>query len=320
MRQPPKNKLTFIDVSQSKNPYLQTITRAIAHYNLLLPTFINQKQKDRAYVLDGKMVGYLDAIVKSGFAYLLSRPPTSRSARGQERVGKIGELVEQVFDHADYFGIKFLHGDLSDDKQWNYWAERATGHYIDHDEMGKLAAAWLASSEAKPFSDGLTNADNTLEYFSAAQRSGFEVRFVGQDIVDSQGGMLDTTQGTGAFSGLNGSYIFVCSAATRRIYTAPSETGKLHHSSFLAGEPVLAAGDWVVDKGKLQLINGESGHYRPAGSNIALFVRAFSASLRPSAWVQPFRNGAVYKIGDYLRDGRKARQDHAGRMYVEERT
>ena len=38
-----------------------------------------------------------------------------------------------------------------------------------------------------------------------------------------------------------------------------------HHSAFLAGQPVAAAGLWGVKNGQLTRINSESGHYQPPG-------------------------------------------------------
>ena len=39
--------------------------------------------------------------------------------------------------------------------------------------------------------------------------------------------------------------------------------GKFHHSSFLAGKPVAAAGELKVENGVLKIITDESGHYWP---------------------------------------------------------
>jgi hypothetical protein len=48
------------------------------------------------------------------------------------------------------------------------------------------------------------------------------------------------------------------------IYTADDDEVK-HHSAFLAGQPVAAAGMWGVKNGRLTWINSESGHYQPPG-------------------------------------------------------
>ena len=68
------------------------------------------------------------------------------------------------------------------------------------------------------------------------------------------------------------SYIYVCSAITRRVYTGAATYHELHHSSFLKGEPVLAAGDWIVKNGEVLLVNGASGHYRPTLENLRTFA------------------------------------------------
>jgi hypothetical protein len=39
--------------------------------------------------------------------------------------------------------------------------------------------------------------------------------------------------------------------------------GEFHHSSFLAGEPVAAAGEIRVTNGALEFISDRSGHYQP---------------------------------------------------------
>lgn len=46
-------------------------------------------------------------------------------------------------------------------------------------------------------------------------------------------------------------------------FTHIGKIGRFHHSSFKAGEAVLAAGEWVISKGVCKMINSCSGHYRP---------------------------------------------------------
>jgi hypothetical protein len=49
-----------------------------------------------------------------------------------------------------------------------------------------------------------------------------------------------------------------------RFYTSNhAKRGEFHHSSFLAGRDVKAAGDWWVQNGTLMAISAISGHYRP---------------------------------------------------------
>jgi hypothetical protein len=46
-------------------------------------------------------------------------------------------------------------------------------------------------------------------------------------------------------------------------YSHICKIGRIHHSSFMGGGDIDAAGDWVVVDGKLKSINGQSGHYKP---------------------------------------------------------
>ena len=61
--------------------------------------------------------------------------------------------------------------------------------------------------------------------------------------------------------------IFVVSAAGVW-YGASHEEGEFHHSSFLSGAAVKAAGEFKVKKGKVQEISGKSGHYRPLSAQL----------------------------------------------------
>lgn len=48
-----------------------------------------------------------------------------------------------------------------------------------------------------------------------------------------------------------------------KVYSHVSKTGRMHHSSFLAGDNICAGGDWKITDGKIEEISGQSGHYRP---------------------------------------------------------
>jgi hypothetical protein len=62
-------------------------------------------------------------------------------------------------------------------------------------------------------------------------------------------------------SGPTGQFIFVMDG-DGKIYSA-SKTEVTHHSSFLAGGAVAAAGWWRVEYGALLSIRNDSGHYQP---------------------------------------------------------
>ncbi|TQK08249.1 hypothetical protein [Herbaspirillum sp. SJZ107] len=71
-----------------------------------------------------------------------------------------------------------------------------------------------------------------------------------------QGNVLLDTE-----AGPQNSFIFVMSGAGE-IYSA-SKSVVQHHSAFLAGGPVAAAGWWKIVKGRVIYISNSSGHYQP---------------------------------------------------------
>ena len=50
--------------------------------------------------------------------------------------------------------------------------------------------------------------------------------------------------------------------------TFDQKYGRVHHSTLLAGAPVIAAGEMLIDTGELISISNESGHYRPPPSSL----------------------------------------------------
>ena len=74
---------------------------------------------------------------------------------------------------------------------------------------------------------------------------------------------FDTSMSQAAYGGRSHKAIWVQGPSGRFYSSNESKAGKFHHSSFLAGRQVKAAGDWEVDKGRLKTISAVSGHYHP---------------------------------------------------------
>lgn len=94
-------------------------------------------------------------------------------------------------------------------------------------------------------------------------------------------------------------------------YTGSHKTGEFHHSSFLSGEPVKAAGEWQVIDGKIQYITGKTGHYRCNVNALVLALRQLAGmdALKDSAHVLIWENGKACTVpaSNFMRD--KALQD-----------
>lgn len=57
-----------------------------------------------------------------------------------------------------------------------------------------------------------------------------------------------------------------------RIYSGNHVVGSFHHSSFLAGAPAKAAGEWLVRDGKIIAISDKTGHYHMSAIHLAAFL------------------------------------------------
>lgn len=148
-----------------------------------------------------------------------------------------------------------------------------------------------------------------VKYLDKAGRKNYQI--------DAHGARLwkgDTAFDTGklqtAFSGL-GFAIWVLSLKDR-FYAGSHKVGQFHHSSFLSGKKVLAAGEMVVSGGKLRLLTGKSGHYKPKLEHLAYAVEILGkqsidlSSFRVQVWktrhTDPVAPTAQEFIGDYRRD------------------
>lgn len=115
-----------------------------------------------------------------------------------------------------------------------------------------------------------------VEYLSPEERKIYQVSFV-RDITGSTSlvqndKILDTTNKSTAFSG-KGFTAFVIST-DEILYTASHKPGTFHHSSFLSGGPVIAAGELRTNPaGTLIEINNKSGHYLPTRKETLALLR-----------------------------------------------
>jgi len=71
----------------------------------------------------------------------------------------------------------------------------------------------------------------------------------------------------GIMEWFEGALIWVCAVdpATNMpaFYSHVCRIHTIHHSSLAGGGNVIAGGEWIVEKGRLRKVSGNSGHYRP---------------------------------------------------------
>ncbi len=105
-----------------------------------------------------------------------------------------------------------------------------------------------------------------VEYFSATERLKYKMRF-GSDgrVYDYRGKPIDTSNAiliTREGKKIKtGRAIFVIDTEGNTYWSNLSETGQLHHTSFVSGAPVAFAGEIVIKNGYIKYFDNTSGHY-----------------------------------------------------------
>jgi len=106
--------------------------------------------------------------------------------------------------------------------------------------------------------------DRGVRYLSTQEREACHVSMKNGKILTAEGGRFDT--GKELYEA-----IFVLDAKMNLYISKASIDGKIHHSSLVAGEPVIMAGTIKVKNGKPYYISDSSGHYRPKSNDVDNF-------------------------------------------------
>lgn len=101
-----------------------------------------------------------------------------------------------------------------------------------------------------------------VEYLNEIERQRLRLYVIDGRLCTAEGVPLDTRSGTTARG--DGRAVFVMDEHGNLYASTYHERGLFHHSSFLSGGNVAAAGELVVIDGILQTLTDSSGHYRPA--------------------------------------------------------
>ena len=103
-----------------------------------------------------------------------------------------------------------------------------------------------------------------VPYLNEEQRKNYQVFVQEGLLVDAQGHLVDAHRASMMGSDLISlQAIYVMDACGRIFMTYHHEVGLFHHSSFLSGGPISAAGEMLVVDGRILEIDSASGHYRP---------------------------------------------------------
>ena len=138
-------------------------------------------------------------------------------------------------------------------------AKNANGHY------GNSGKEYTIVGELTTFKGeekGLKAGMERIKYFSEKERIEFEIFIDDDGRLRNWKGEIFSTVALKTISGGKGNAIFVMTT-DGRIFIGPQSHGYIHHSSFVSGGAVAAAGEIVVRAGRVSMINAKSGHYFP---------------------------------------------------------
>jgi hypothetical protein len=108
----------------------------------------------------------------------------------------------------------------------------------------------------------------TVKYLNEREREAYRVRIKQGRLYGADGAPFDTRNNSSVFGAMPGRAIFVMDHKGNLYLSNESVVGKFHHSSFLAGAPVAAAGEMSVRDGAIESISRKSGHYRPTAAQL----------------------------------------------------
>ncbi|KAG7381320.1 hypothetical protein PHYPSEUDO_006206 [Phytophthora pseudosyringae] len=268
-----------------------------------------------------------------------SPPHTSASARWRQLRSRMGQLTRgmrrcrrrSVDGEGDCdSGASILHRDFwleALDEQHRYGFHLRAFHkawkleMAAQDEEGRARSSssedasffhWLDHGNGKdvdlPECTQQELRTTRVEYCNAEQRKHYELQFVatgaGDDVrvqYAASGRIVHTDE--------RSKWIFVMDLSGR-MYLGRKRKGRFHHSSFVSGAPIFAAGKIIIKNGVILAVEPHSGHFKPRLENLLALCSMLInhgvdidsiAFIRPKKWncVWPFPPQPDLELEDF---------------------
>lgn len=318
------DRLLAAGCNNSKNPILKSLWDAVKDYNGYWqhPTKMNLQQVYHS-------VGVLDFIYCTCATYMTEKSwkqfnSTNGPAKRQARYEAFTSLLREVANEVESLGGKMLTGPYDFRvKSANYWLERIDPHNRAGYEIFEKYNTWVKSHSPDTFWVWLTaNGGEEIRLktwvagYANPSRAEWGLAYYIENGTFSNcytDARLTTQTWRTEFSG-QGWGIFVYSMPMpapegtigRFLFSYNHRAGWSHHSSFLGGKPVTAAGEWIVRDGRVRVITAKSGHYKPTWQNLHTFVTLLpeipgDAIIRPNMLDYRDNDGTIkyYRVSDF---------------------
>lgn len=268
-------KLVDAKLDTTKNDTLKVVYDLVGLYNSgSLPSTLEK-------------INVLERILLGAGDWLTSHRPKT-TATNLARWSALDDLASQAALEGNKLGAKFLTGptdwktiESATPKNRSYWLEFLAPQHGPGYVLSDTFKAWRdgAGPPDESFWEYLNinppyNATMVKYYGNTPNAEKRRMVFkAGKLHRVSDDSLFDSQALSTAFSG-SGWAIFVVSP-DGKLYAHKHKVGVFHHSTFLSGSAVMAAGELVVQQGVVKCITAKSGHYAPNVDNMRAFVRAF---------------------------------------------
>ncbi|RQM09377.1 hypothetical protein DD237_008130 [Peronospora effusa] len=106
-----------------------------------------------------------------------------------------------------------------------------------------------------------------VEYCNAEQRKHYEIKFVSHEEEKNVVRVQYVASGHLVHTDEHSKWIFVL-GLSGQMYLGRKRKGRFHHSSFVTGAPIFAAGKIVIKNGVIVAVEPHSGHFKPRLGNL----------------------------------------------------
>jgi hypothetical protein len=311
-------KLMAAGAESSKNPLINGLLQEVKAYNAIVSP-VNPKPK----------ADQLLRICQIGSWYCTSKPPQPEKinkpggGKNKLRWAAVKDLLEQIGNEVVALNLRMLTGPadfktISAHKP-SYWLELADPQHRAGYILAPQFATWVTKvqpiGQKKSFWDSIgtdysgMDLSIVVKYYPELKGQAAEymedrglLRFNADGkLCDLSDTPWDTFNTETHFSG-KGWGIFVVSP-TGHIFGGTHEAGKHHHSSFLGGGAVMAAGEMACFDGIPRIITAKSGHYRPSAQNIRNFLNKYPQIPGDSLVLPGFGKPKFYTVQDFRANG-----------------
>jgi hypothetical protein len=305
----------------SRNPVLQEICFLVDRYNR---EFRDAPSWAAKTSLDAQAAALAGLAYRAG-AYMTSKPPQRGKFKNKARWDAMRDLMADLMKEAEGVGVKLVRGPADfrkiavgvkadgtkDDGNVSIWLEVLDAKHRHAYNLAESWQKWLSTTGKQSFWEYVGS--GPMDEVAYYQGLLFSTQFRGECLVKDDDEPVDTREYRSLFSGF-GWCIFVYSP-DGTLYVHEHEKGEFHHTSFLGGGAVLAAGEIVVDQGRVVALTAKTGHYwttpelmlppqsrranvgpesRPvmgrdcfSGSNVLFCLLPFVSPLRPGTGPSP---------------------------------